>query len=549
MLINKIVAIGIFVFLLSCGAYAFAAGTVEINLEKYPNLKMAVEKSPDKDKIIESLKDGGANWGNLASAAESLAGQKQDDMIWLITVMPHLDRLEATTDILLEHLEYAYKAKNELPYKVPDDMFRPYILVYRIGDEPVRPWRKMIFDRFKNLAGNTPSETAKNVNKWVNENIKVFDRGFFGPRQSPDQIIKVGGGTKEDVASVTTAILKALGVPSRSAKCDFFGEQKDGATWVEIYDGTNWIPLYPDAPDSFGDFKRWEKEYPHNITVVSTTTAFDALQVTPKYTETGTIELTFMRHGVVQENFEHFAVSVYNNGGWMPLDDLGFDLEESRMSTKDKMKFEAIVGDGTYLVEAGVRNRNGDVHMYTEQVEVTSGAKIPITIKLDPPIGDLTREDLVPREIDKLPEWELPLVGTEGSIFSDIIYKANFAVLALFDMNNEPSLRMMPKLIDLKLDKTKIKVISIHAGPVEDEKLNAFIKDNALDMTIAVDKDGNAVEKYGLSRKSDDKTHFNGLPSIMLFYKGRIILWVEGYDLGIREFILDMVKYQESLGW
>jgi len=383
----------------------------------------------------------------------------------------------------------------------------------------------------------------------VNENIKVFDRGFFGPRQSPDQIIKVGAGTKEDVATVTTAILKALGVPSRSAKCEFFGQQKDGAIWVEIYDGANWIPLYPDAPDSFGDFKRWEKEYPHNITVVSTTTAFDALQITPKYTETGIIELSFIRHGIMQENFEHFAVSVYNNGGWLPLDDLGFDLEESRMSTADKTKFEAVVGDGTYLVEAGVRNRNGDVHMYTEHVEVTPGARIPLSIKLDPPIADLTREDLVPRELDKLPEWELPIFGDEGTVFSNIVYMPNFAVLAMFDMNNEPSLAMIPKLVDLKLDKTKIKVIAVHAGPVDNEKLNAFIKDNALDMTVLIDKDGTTVEKYGLSRKSDDKTHFNGLPSIILFHKGKIILWIEGHDLGIRDFILDMVKYQEGLGW
>jgi hypothetical protein len=548
-MLNKIFTFGLFIFFLSCCTWAFAVEQVDINLALYPNLKNVVDKSDQKDKIMDSLKDAGTNWENLAGAADSLSGQKMDDMLWLITVMPHLDRLEATKEILLENLEYAYKAKEELPYKIPDEMFRSYILAYRIGDEPVRPWRKMIFDRFRQSAGNTASETARNVNKWVNENVKVFDRGFFGPRQSPDQVIKVGAGTKEDVATVTTAILKTLGVPSRKARCEFFGGQKDGSTWVEIYDGANWIPLYPDAPDSFGDFKRWEIESPHNITVVSTTSAFDALQVTPKYTETGTIELSFIRHGVIQEDFQHFAVSVYNNGGWMPLDDLGFDLEESRLSTGDKTKFEAVVGDGKYLVEAGVRNRNGDVHMYTEEVTVTPGVKIPIAIKLDPPIGDLTHDDLFVRDLDKLPEWELPLFNAEGSVFSNLVYESNFCVLALFDTGNEPSIRMIPKLADLKLDNKIIKVVAIHAGPAEDEKLSAFVKDNSLDFTIAIDKDGTTIEKFGLSRRSDDKSHFNGLPSIMLFYKGRMILWVEGHDPGIRDFLLDMVKYQESLGW
>jgi hypothetical protein len=546
----QIFGMAILINLILLNALVQAAEKAELNLDKFSGLKSIIEKSDMKDQVMEALKDSGTNWENLASAIASVDNQKRDDLMWLITVMPHLDRLEMTRDILLENIDYAYKAKNAFAYKVPEDMFRQYILVYRIGDEPVTPWRKMIFDRFNSLAAQSQADTAKNVNKWVFDNVKIQKRGFFGPRLSADQIIKLSRGTSEDAATLTTAILKALGIPSRSARCSYFGQQADGANWVEIYDGSKWIPLYPDAPDSFGDFGRWEKDKPHNITVVATTSAFDALQITPDYSQTGKLQLSFYRNGIVQEDFQHFGIGVYTNGGGFPLDDLVFDLEGTKLSTASKTMFEAVLGDGTYLVEAGVRNHNGDVYMFTKQVEVTPGAVIPMEIKLDPPIEDLDREDLVARELEKLPDWELPIFDKDGTIFSNSISLPDYALLTIFNINEEPSKRMISQLDGIEPDsKTKVDTIAIHSGPLDKEKLTAFIKENNITFPVLIDTDGKVAEKYGITRKSKDAPELNNLPSVILLHKGKIIMWREGFDPGIRQFIIDVIKYQQSLGW
>jgi peroxiredoxin len=526
-----------------------SADDEELNLKKFPGLKDVIENHESKDKLMNALKDAGTNWGSLAEAIISVDGKKLDDLLWQIMQMPHLDRLEATPEILLEHLEYAYKAKTDFAYKVPDDMFRQYILVYRIGYEPLTLWRKMIFERFKDMAGNTPTETAKNVNLWVFENVKERYRGIYGPQQAPDQVLRIELGSPTDIANLTTAILKSLGVPSRSARCRTFGGQSGGASWVEIFDGDKWIPLFPDDPDSFGDFEKFEKENGHNVTVVATTSAFSALQITPNYTETGIIELTFFRHGLKQKDFEDFSIAVYNNGGWIPLRDLGFNIEESRMSTGDEAATQLVLGDGTYLVEAGVRVKDGSVYVFTKQIELKAGDVVPLEIKLDPPIGDLDRKDLVARELDDLPEWELPAFDREGIFSSKLAYMSKYCVIAIFDLHGEPCQRMIPTLPSLKnFKKAKIKVWGIHAGPVDEAELKKFIDENGIDFPIIIDESGEVAEAFGLKRRKDDDKHFNKLPSILLLYRGAdLLLWQEGYELGIAGYIQDLVAYQEEL--
>ena len=542
------VVIAIMLFSIS-STPVFSADDEELNLKQFPGLQKVIENQESPDSLMNALKDAGTNWVSLAKAIVSVDGKKQEDLLWQIMQMPHLDRLEATPEILLEHLEYAYMATTAFAYKVPDDMFRQYILVYRIGDEPLTLWRKMIFERFKDMAGNTPTETAKNVNEWVFDNVKERYRGIYGPRQAPDQVLGIGLGSSTDIANLTTAILKALGVPARSARCSYFGEQSGGASWVEIYDGETWVPLYPDDPDSFGDFGKFEKENPHNVTVVATTNAFSALQITSNYTKTGAIELNFFRHGLKQKDFEHYTIAVYNDGGWIPLDDLGFDLEESRMSTGDEAASQHILGDGTYLVEAGVRVKDGSVYVFTKQIELKAGDVVPLDIILDPPIGDLDRKDLVARELDELPEWELPAFDREGIFNSKLAYISKYSVIAIFDLHGEPCQRMIPTLTSLKnFKKAKIKVWGIHAGPVDEAELRKFIDENGIDFPIILDESGKVSEAFGLNRRKDDDKHFNSLPSILLLYKGMdLLLWQEGYELGIAGYIQDMVAHQEKL--
>ena len=102
--------------------------------------------------LSESLEDAGGNWGELAAAITALDGEQRAACVRLISGMPHLDRLEMTAATLVEHVEYAFRTRDEMPYEVPDEMFEPYILTYRVEEEPVDPWRRELYDAYAPVA-------------------------------------------------------------------------------------------------------------------------------------------------------------------------------------------------------------------------------------------------------------------------------------------------------------------------------------------------------------------------------------------------------------
>ena len=509
--------------------------------QNHPEVVALFEGREDAKEVLDALTDAGGNWRNLFDAITHFEGDKREDCIFLVKIMPHLDRLEMTKETLIEHVEYAWAAKTEFAYKVPDDMFREYILVYRLGDEPVTAYRRLMRERFGELAGQTPADTARLVNRWIQENINVKERGFFGPRPSPLNVLNAGAGTAEDIANLTAAILKTLGVPSRRASIANFGQEAGGASWVEIYDG-QWMPLYPDSPDEFGDSNRWERDKLRNITVVIAQSAFHTTQVTSSYTPTGTIEMKFFLRGEVQPKFEHFGISVYNNGAWNPLDDLGFDLEGEKPATDEKDVFDAVLGDGLYLVECGVRNHKGDPWVQTKMVDLKAGEKVYLEFNLDPPLEDLTPQDLQRRTINTLPRFVLDGVNYPA----DMLGKPH--MLVFFNLRSEPAIRMLPDIIKFANDNPSLALLLIHSGePDEKDDVRKAAEEAEGDSSrILWDDSGDVAVAWQCPR--DENGKFTSLPaSIIINGEGKVVLYDEGLNLIIYELLGKGMGFVEGL--
>lgn len=339
-----------------------------------------------KDQLISALQDAAGNYKELTFAIRKLDKEKREDLVWLILNMPHLDRLTITSQILLEHIDYAYKTLKASKYEVPQDLFKEFILTYRISEEPVSAWRKDLFEKFYPQVKdkNTPSEVAKIINKWISENIKNRSKEFFGEVLPPLLVMKGKKGTEEEIAILTTAILKSIGIPSRRAKTRYLGEQKGGASWVEIYEKGRWLPLYPLYPESFGDFHKYEKEKPFNLTLVSTTSAFEKSLVTENYTPVGRLKLYLTSEEKPAIGFKHFSVNVFNDGCLSPLDDLSFGCKDEECATDSAGFFEATLGDGIYYVETGVRDSTGNVFVNIQKVEIKPEKTWELKMEISP---------------------------------------------------------------------------------------------------------------------------------------------------------------------
>ncbi|HTW91195.1 MAG TPA: transglutaminase domain-containing protein [bacterium] len=339
--------------------------------------------APDslREAFGEALTDAGQNWRELASAVAAEQPGRRAEVVWLIDSMPHLDRLEMTAATLLEHVEYAHKSLAAFQYRASDSLFRDYILTYRISDEPVTAWRKLLFDRFAPLVrkSRTAADAARTVNGWLARNVHTVKRGFFGPMKSPELVFSSGSGTTEEIAVLAAAILKSVGVPSRRVKVPWLGAEDYDASWLEVYSDGKWLPYYPLEPKAFGDFGWMEREHDDNVTIAVATSAFDQQLVTSSYTAGAQVRLLLTASGVPLSRFENFALSVFNAGAWRPMDELN-------TVTDTLGRFECFLGNGHYQLAAGQRDPHGDPYVVTREIEVEPNRPLDIALDLTAPV-------------------------------------------------------------------------------------------------------------------------------------------------------------------
>jgi hypothetical protein len=468
-----------------------------------------------REDLAAALEDAGTNWTELARGIGELSGEERDAAIWLVNGAPHLDRLEMTAETLVEHVRYAFRARDEMPYDVPDDKFRPYILTYRIEEEPVDPWRKELYERYGPVASAAGSvrEAARAVNLDLAGRLTEREREFFGPTQAPLLTLRSGSGTEAEIAILACAVMKAIGIPSREASVRALGEEPEGASWVEIFDGESWVPLYPLEPEAFGDFGWIERGHPRNVTVVATRSAFESVLVTEEYTDTGVVEFSFVADGREAAGYEHFSANVLNRGALVPLDDL-------EAVADDDGRFEAILGDGRYVLLAGVRDPNGDPFVRMREIEVEPGERYIVAFDVTPGEHDEGLDPAQAREMGKVIE-----------------------AVVLFDLSREPDVRMLP-LIAGALSRRSANVVaeyvSVGTPPVGAPRVEEILPAGSARAELGPGEssyttaDGRAVAVPGGPE---------GLPLVALFDRrtGALILTHTGYDLNIDRRLSDAI--------
>lgn len=464
-----------------------------------------------------SLEDAGENRINLEQAVKEVNPLWKDDIIWLITKMPHLDRLEMKTEIIVENVEFARKAFAK--WALPDSLFREYVLPYRFSEEAVLAWRKKFYANFQAYASGASEKTAQKINRVIAKEFTLVDKKeFYGPEPSPLHLLRLKTGTKEQAGILLAAALRSLGIPTRFVRCPLLGEEKGGASWIEFFNGKAWLPVYPLHPEAFGNFDFYEKDKPHNLSVVIASSAFKQRIATGNYTAVGYLKLNFISKGLSVDSFEHYNISIFNDGAHQPLDDLLWYSENPYILT---------LGDGEYLFEVGTRAKGGNPYVQIIPVTIVPTETIMQTVNLDMPLKDLKREEFLARKLDSIPE--ISFHNLERKIFSlKELAKKPRVLFYFFDPRTEPSKRMIG-LVRKFTEQNKILVYDI-----------------CLDsLTPSVDS-GTATDHVlsGDSSQVKTKLFIKAMPSTMLFIDGQLIYWDEGYNLNIRNELDEILRRQ-----
>lgn len=471
--------------------------------------KADVKGDFEKD-IIKCLEASKGNWPVIADTLKAVKDDELKDLCELLAWMPPLSLIEAKQDALVEHVRESQAARKAAKWQIEQGDYEDFILNPTIIYEAFCPWRKKISTELGTLRKDDALQTAKALNEWIANYIRTYkqdDISIYGWPKSPAEVLSSKCGTESEITIFTIAALRTFAVPARL----------HNAGWVEFKHKGEWLPLYPLKPENIGK-KNVDPE------------------ISRQYAQTGKVIVNFIKNGQPASEFQDFSI--------MRTHEAGVFVRVNPEETADKSGIARIdLPPGDYRLIIGVRSRSGDIYMHHKRFTLESGKQVAFVIALDIPIEQWAKEEWLVRPAPALKGIELKVLNMPDNekktdvVKLDEFIKSNCSVLYLFRFDNEASTRILPGLKSFALD-GRGNVMMVHIGE-KTAAVDKFIAENPT-IPVAMIEDKVAIEKLTLPY-AKESSRFTQLPSVMLYKKGQLMLWAEGFQDNLEK-LLDAAK-------
>ena len=181
---------------------------------------------------------------------DTLCQAEREAMEFLYAYMPLSDLADYNPAFFLEQVRYAFKAREEMSWgkEVPEDVFRHFVLVYRVNNENLDTARMVFFRELKDrVNGLTMEEAALEVNHWCHEHVAY--RASDSRTSAPLATLKTSLGRCGEESTFTVTALRAVGIPARQCYTPRWAHCDDNHAWVEVYVNGEWKFLGACEPD------------------------------------------------------------------------------------------------------------------------------------------------------------------------------------------------------------------------------------------------------------------------------------------------------------
>ncbi len=176
--------------------------------------------------------------------------EEKEALEFLYAYMPLTDLADYDGDFFLNQVKGAFRARDYFNWgmKVPEDVFRHFVLVHRSSNEYLDSSRDVFFEELKDrVKGMSMYEAALEVNHWCHE--KVTYRATDGRTSSPLALVKTSWGRCGEETVFTVAALRAVGIPARSAYTPRWVHTDDNHAWVEAWVDGRWYYMGACEPE------------------------------------------------------------------------------------------------------------------------------------------------------------------------------------------------------------------------------------------------------------------------------------------------------------
>ena len=456
--------------------------------------------------LAKALLTSGANCFELIRALSASPPEQYETMVKYISTMEDKDLLECNAADILADVDFALKARYAAEESgfcsYEDEVFYEYVLANRIYREPYSCWRPFVSERVSGFRDGDLNFAARSINEYV-KLLRDVDPGSFGGILTPVEIAKSGAVERDCERSIAAvAMFRALGIPAR---------YKNDWDWVEFFDGSEWLPLYPKEPDRLGSRNAKEGDEKESA-----------------YAKPATVEIQLLLDGkpinkAWQRFYLHFSISTFTNDGyfsWASFEEPVFDAGKKCHVVK--------LSPGDYYLTTGKRNSINEPFVHILPFTCKEGETVKLQLETGiPEDGSLP----IVRNPGSFVNIEgVTLTGKKFSL-SESLKTGRKIILTFFDPFSEPCVGMMPQLMQF-LNREDVEIIGIGTGGSADD-FRSFVSKHCRGLEVIHDADGELAKKYKTGE----------MPSILVLAPdGRIIMWYEGHNLQIGELLEKALK-------
>lgn len=204
-------------------------------------------------RLDSALMTAGTNSKQLLEAIEKVPAEQKEAMAFLICYMPERDLTSLSADLLIENVNYAYKAKENFSWgaSIPEEIFFNEVLPYVVMNETRENWRKNFYERFSKYVKNSKDifSAIDAINKNIRDELLVdYNINREKPDQSPSESIKQKMASCSGLSILLTDAFRSVCIPSRIAGTPSWYDNRGNHNWCEVWIDGKWYftEYYPE---------------------------------------------------------------------------------------------------------------------------------------------------------------------------------------------------------------------------------------------------------------------------------------------------------------
>ena len=184
----------------------------------------------------------------------SLNVTQRQALEFLYAYMPLPDIIDYSGDFHLMNVNYALKAREEMPWgkQVPDREFLHFVLPVRVNNENMDESRRVFYEELKErVCTLSMHDAVLEVNHWCHE--KVTYTPSDARTSSPLASVRTAYGRCGEESTFTVAALRAVGIPARQVYTPRWAHTDSNHAWVEAWVDGEWRFLGACEPEAVLD--------------------------------------------------------------------------------------------------------------------------------------------------------------------------------------------------------------------------------------------------------------------------------------------------------